>query len=331
MTMTTAVAPRRTTRETTGSRQVTPNARIKMALSLIVLTLFTIFALYPFLLILSTAFNNSPSLTNATIIPTEPSLSNFADLFCAPGNGNAKCPAVENPNWLSDSITASSNAPTPILRWLLNSIFVSGVSTIITLFLTTLAAFSFSRFRYRGRQASLLATLVIQVFPSVVALVAFYVLLQQIGKVVPFFGLNSLGGLIVIYCGGALGSNAWLMKGYFDTIPRDIDESAMVDGATHWVTFTQIILPLIRPILAVVALLSFIGTFNDFLIPRVLLREKEVLTLAVGLTSTLNNNFSTDWGVFASGAVLGTLPIIIIFLLLQTQIVGGLSQGAVKG
>lgn len=329
MTTSTAAAPKRVMREKSG--QVSPNAGLKIGLSLVILVIASIFALYPFLLIVSTAFSKSPSLSGATVIPQQLSLINFSGLFCAPGNENDKCPSGDNPNWLSQSITASGNVPTPILRWLLNSIFVSSVSTVITLALTTLAAFSFSRFRYRGRQASLLATLVIQVFPSVIALVAFYLLLQQIGKIIPFLGLNSLGGLILIYCGGALGANAWLMKGYFDTIPRDLDESAMVDGATHWVTFSQIILPLIRPILAVVALLSFIGTFNDFLLPRVLLRDNEVYTLAVGLTSFLANNFSTDWGVFAAGAVLGTMPIIIVFLLLQTQIVGGLSQGAVKG
>jgi ABC-type maltose transport system permease subunit len=172
----------------------------------------------------------------------------------------------------------------------------------------------------------------------VVALVAFYLLLQQIGKIqltpwldLSWFGLNSLGGVILIYAGGALGANAWLMKGYFDTIPREIDESAHVDGASHWTTFTQIILPLIRPILAVVALLAFIGTFNDYLIPRVLLKDRNVFTLAVGLTTFLDNQFSVNWGVFAAGALIGTLPIIILFLVLQTQIISGLSAGAVKG
>jgi len=264
-----------------------------------------IFALYPFIIIISASFDPTNSISGQGLLPSQFSFINYQRLF--------------------------ENDQTPIFRWLLNSIMVSTISSAVTLTLTTLAAYSFSRFRYRGRTASLQATLIIQVFPSVVGLVAFYLLLQQLGEIVPWLGLNSLGGLIIIYTGGALGANAWLMKGYFDTIPREIDESAQVDGATHWTTFTRIVLPLIRPILAVIALLAFVGSFNDYLIPRVLLRDRDVFTLAVGLTNFLNNQFSVSWGVFAAGALIGTLPIVLIFLLLQTQIVSGLARGAVKG
>jgi ABC-type maltose transport system permease subunit len=270
-----------------------------------VVILGSIFALYPFLIIVSASFDPANSLSGENLIPRQFSLLNYQKVL--------------------------ANEQTPVFRWLLNSLAVSGISAAITLTLTTLAAYSFSRFRYAGRRASLQTTLIIQVFPSVVGLVAFYLLLQQLGEIIPWLGLNSLGGLIVIYTGGALGANAWLMKGYFDTIPREIDESAMVDGATHWVTFRTIILPLVRPILAVIALLSFVASFNDYLIPRVLLRDKEVFTLAVGLTTFLDNQFSVNWGVFAAGALIGTLPVIFIFLALQTQIVSGLSSGAVKG
>lgn len=290
----------------TRTGPVIANRGLRTALRLVVVILASIFALYPFLIVIGAAFDPSGSMSGARIVPLNPSLSNFQKLL------------------------ESSNAP--IFRWLLNSIFVSTTATVITLILTTLAAYSFSRFRFRGRQASLLATLVIQVFPSVVALVAFYLLLLQLGENIPWLGVNQLGGLILIYCGGALGANAWLMKGYFDTIPREIDESAQVDGATHWTTFTRIVLPLIRPILAVVGLFAFIGTFNDFLLPRVLLTNPpEIKTLAVGLTTFLDNQFSTNWGLFAAGALIGCLPIIALFLVLQTQLVSGLSQGAVKG
>jgi arabinogalactan oligomer / maltooligosaccharide transport system permease protein len=284
---------------------VDSNRAFKLGLQVAILVVGVLFSVYPFLIIISSSFNPTNSIAGQDLIPANASFINYEKLF--------------------------SNEQTPIFRWLLNSIFVSSVSTIITLALTTLAAFSFSRFRYRGRQATLLATLVIQVFPSVIALTAFYLLLQQIGKFAPAIGLNSLGGLILIYAGGALGANAWLMKGYFDTIPRDLDESAQVDGASHWTTFSQIILPLIRPIIAVVGLLSFVGTFNDFLLPKVLLRDKDTYTLAVGLTTFLNGQFAINWGVFAAGAIIGTLPIIVLFLILQTQIIGGLAQGAVKG
>ncbi|MCA0453334.1 MAG: sugar ABC transporter permease [Chloroflexi bacterium] len=296
-----------TMRSSRNERQgmVVANRRRNMIIKLIILVLGSIFALYPILIVIGASFDPRNTLVGSSIIPPNPSLQNYQRLI--------------------------DGTQTPILLWLKNSIIVSSISTIITLSLTTLAAYSLSRFRYYGRRTTLLATLVIQVFPTVVALVAFYLLLDQIGDIIPWLGLNTLGGLILVYCGGALGANAFLMKGYFDTIPRELDESAKVDGATEWTTFWRIILPLIRPILAVVGILSFIGTFNDFLLPRVLLRDSQTFTLAVGLTTFLDNGFSQRWGVFAAGALIGVIPITIVFLLLQTQFVSGLASGAVKG
>lgn len=275
------------------------------AIKLIILILASAFALYPVLIVIGASFDPRNTLVGGRIIPPNPSLVNYEQLF--------------------------SGTQTPIFRWLLNSIIVSSISTVIILVLTTLAAYSLSRFRFRGRRTTLLATLVIQVFPTVASLVAFYLLLNQLGNIIPILGLNTLGGLILLYCGGALGANAFLMKGYFDTIPRELDESAKVDGADEWTTFTRIILPLIRPILAVIGILTFIGTFNDFLLPRVFLRDANVYTLAVGLSTYIGNNFALNWGIFAAGALIGAVPITIMFLLLQTQFIGGLSQGAVKG
>jgi ABC-type maltose transport system permease subunit len=289
----------------TASGPVQSNRRLSVAIRIAILIVASAFAIYPFIVVVSASFNPANSISATQLIPPNPSLSNYERLF--------------------------NNPQIPIATWLVNSLIVSSISTILATALTTLAAFAFSRFRYYGRQSTLLFTLVIQVFPVVVALSAIYLLLQQIGKIVPAFGLNSLGGIILIYCGGALGSGAFLMKGYFDTIPRDIDESASVDGATQWTTFWRVILPLVRPILAVNGLLTFIGTFNDYLLPRVLLRDNNVKTLAVGLTSFLDGQFNINWGVFAAGALISTFPIIIMFLILQTQIVSGLSQGAVKG
>lgn len=281
------------------------NRRRMKIVRLVVLILGTIFALYPVLLVIGASFDARNTLVGATIIPQQPSLANYERLF--------------------------NNAQTPIWTWLGNSIIVSGISTVLTLALTILAAYSFSRFRFYGRRSSLLLTLVVQVFPTVSALVAFFLLLDQLGDIIPWLGLNTLGGLILLYMGGALGANAFLMKGYFDTIPREIDESAKVDGADEWTTFYRIILPLIRPIIAVVGILTFIGTFNDYLIPRVLLRDINTFTLAVGLSTFLDNNFAVNWGIFAAGALIGAVPITIMFLLLQTQLISGLSQGAVKG
>lgn len=301
--MTTIAVPKK--RPNTREGMVNPNRRRGLILKLIIILLGCIFAMYPVLLLIGTSFDPRNTLSGARIIPPTFTLDNYARLF----NGTQ----------------------TNIMVWLKNSIIVSTISTVITLSLTTLAAYSLSRFRYYGRRTTLLATLIVQVFPTIAALIAFYLLLSRLGRIIPWLGLDTLGGLILIYCGGALGANAFLMKGYFDTIPREIDESAMVDGATAWTTFYSIILPLIRPILAVVGILTFIGTFNDFLIPRSLLRDSQNFTLAVGLTTFIGNDFSQDWGVFAAGALIGAIPITIAFLVLQTQLISGLSQGAVKG
>ncbi len=303
--MSSAVAARKATKFEESGGPVVANRWRGNLFRLVVLVLGSIFALYPVLIVIGASFDATNTLVGQSIIPVHPSLENYQKLF--------------------------DTSQISILIWLGNSIKVSTLTTIISLTMTTLAAFAFSRFRYYGRRTTLLATLVIQVFPNILALVAFYLLLQQLGKIIPWLGLNTHGGLILIYCGGALGASTWLMKGYFDTIPRELDESAQVDGASHIVTFTRIILPLIRPILAVIGLLSFVGTFNDFLLPRVLLRSQDQFTLAVGLTTFLGNNFTKEWGIFAAGALIGAGPIIILFLALQTQLVSGLSQGAVKG
>jgi arabinogalactan oligomer/maltooligosaccharide transport system permease protein len=148
----------------------------------------------------------------------------------------------------------------------------------------------------------------------------------------PGIGLGTVWGLIFIYLGGALGVNTWLMKGFFDTLPRELDESAKVDGATHAQIFFRIILPLGAPVLAVIGLLSFIASQAEFLLADVILgQNNEQRTLAVGLSRYILAGFSNRWGVFAAGALIGAIPVIVIFLFLQRFIVSGLTSGAVKG
>ncbi|MBN1563178.1 MAG: ABC transporter permease subunit, partial [Anaerolineae bacterium] len=190
-------------------------------------------------------------------------------------------------------------------------------------------------FRFYGRRTVLLAIFIIQVFPNLLAMVAFYLMLLQLGKYIPFVDINTYGGLILIYMGGGMAINIWMMKGFFDTIPTAIDESARVDGAAHWQTFLYLIFPLIRPILAVIGLLSFVGTFNDFMLARIILGlggERENLTLMVGMYKFVEDGtFSTDWGVFAAGSLIAAVPIVALYISLQRFIVGGLTVGAVKG
>jgi ABC-type maltose transport system permease subunit len=171
----------------------------------------------------------------------------------------------------------------------------------------------------------------IQVFPNLLALVAIFLIIQQSGEIIPGVGLNTHAGLILVYLGGSMGINIWLMKGFLDTIPRAIDESAMVDGATHTQIFFNLLLPLLRPILVVIGILSFIGTYGDFVLARILLKSTEQYTVMVGLQIYTSGQFSQKWGPFSAGALIAALPIMIIYLALQDQIVGGLTQGAVKG
>ncbi|MAT98545.1 MAG: maltose ABC transporter permease [Anaerolineaceae bacterium] len=271
-----------------------------------VIALFLIaFAMFPVLWILSASLNPSNTLASSSLIPQNIGLDNYRLLFNTP--------------------------ETPFGIWIWNSIKISSITTVLSVSITTLAAYAFSRFRFSGRVTMLKAILLIQVFPGLLAMIAIFTLITQFQAIIPAIGLNTHAGLILVYLGGAMGVNIWLMKGFFDTIPRAIDESAKVDGATHWQTFTQLLLPLMRPILVVIAILTFIGTYGDFILARILLKSTEQYPLMVGLFIFTSGQFSQKWGPFAAGALLGALPIMIVYLLLQDQIVGGLTQGAVKG
>jgi ABC-type maltose transport system permease subunit len=161
--------------------------------------------------------------------------------------------------------------------------------------------------------------------------VALFLIMQQIGNYIPSMGLNSHGGLILVYLGGSLGGNVWLMKGFFDSIPRDLDEAAVIDGASHWQAFRYVILPLVRPMLIVIGILTFIGTYGDVILARVMIKSSSQYTLAIGLWMYIQGWYTVKWGLFAAGALMGAAPVILLFYLLQDLIVSGLTQGAVKG
>jgi len=137
--------------------------------------------------------------------------------------------------------------------------------------------------------------------------------------------------LILIYMGGTLGVNVWLMKGFFDSIPHDIDESGKVDGASDWQIFWRLLFPLVRPIMVVSMILTFFGTYSDYLMPRIMITTASKFTLMLGLQTFIGSNYAQEWGAFAAGAVLGAIPMVAIYLILQDYIVGGLTAGAVKG
>jgi arabinogalactan oligomer / maltooligosaccharide transport system permease protein len=285
--------------------------RLSIGIRLVVALFLISFAIFPVLWIISASFSGAQSLSTQTLIPARPSTINYERLFGL------------DPTYRFGDLVYQ--------KWIFNSVKVASISTFLSLGITTMAAYAFSRMRFAGRVAMLKAILLIQVFPNLLALVAIYVLIFQTGQIIPRLGLNTHAGLIMVYLGGSMGINIWLMKGFLDTIPRAIDESGMVDGASHWQIFYHLLLPLLRPILVVIGILSFIGIYSDFVLARVLLNDVNKYTLMVGLQIFTAGQFDQKWGVFAAGALLGALPIMTIYLILQDQIVGGLTTGAVKG
>ena len=215
-------------------------------------------------------------------------------------------------------------------QWTVNTLIIASVTAVATVIMGAAAAYAFSRFRFKGRRTALTSLLVIQMFPQLLAFVAVFLLLLSLGEVVPALGLNSRLALITVYLGGALGVNTFLMYGFFNTIPKEIDEAAKIDGASHAQIFWTIILRLVAPILAVVALLSFIGSFSDFLLAKLILQSEQNWTLAVGMYQWVSDQTNSNWGLFAAGAVISAIPVVLLFLFLQKYIVGGLTAGSVK-
>jgi maltose/maltodextrin transport system permease protein len=219
--------------------------------------------------------------------------------------------------------------PFPVLRWLFNSIKVALMAAILIVGFSTTAAYAFARLRFRFKAPILNSMLLLQMFPAVLGLVAIYAIFDTIGSVVPWLGIESHGGLVLAYCGG-VAMHVWTIRGYFETIPAEIEECAKVDGATHWQAFRHVLLPMAVPILVVVFLLAFIGIIIEYPVASIMLREENNLTLAVGSKYYLYEQ-KYLWGDFAAAAVLSGLPITAVFLLAQRWIVSGLTTGGVKG
>jgi ABC-type maltose transport system permease subunit len=276
--------------------------RVNLAVKYLVAAIVLAFSLFPILWTISASFNPTGGISSQKLIPNPPTLEHYEDI-------------LNQPFWL----------------WMFNSFKIASISAVLVGLISILSAYSFSRFRFAGRSQLLLLILLIQVFPAILAMVALFALLQQIGTYIPGLGLNTHGGLTLLYMGGAMGINVWLMKGFFDNVPRDIDESGMMDGASDWQIFWRLLFPLVRPILVVSMILAFFGTYSDYLLPRVMLTQADKFTLMLGLRTYVGTDYGQRWGPFAAGAVLGSIPMVAIYLLLQDYIVGGLTAGAVKG
>lgn len=258
---------------------------------------------FPLLYVLSASLNPGGTLTGSSQLFSAVSLDNYAQLF------------------------GETNFP----RWMLHSFIVSTFTALGTVLMGAAAAYAFSRFRFSGRRGGLTALLIIQMFPQMLAFVAIFLLLLTLRKIYPFLGLESLFGLIAVYLGGALGANTFLMYGFFNTIPHELDEAAKIDGATHAQIFWGMIMRLVSPILAVVGLLSFVSTYGEFILAKIVLARPENYTLAVGLYVWASDERNAPWSLFAAAAVIAAIPIILLFMYLQKYIVAGLTAGGVKG
>ena len=209
--------------------------------------------------------------------------------------------------------------------WYLNTLIIATVTMIIQTSIVVLAGYAYSRYNFVARKQSLVFFLIIQMVPTMAALTAFFVMALMLNA------LNKSWFLIFLYVGGGIPMNAWLMKGYFDTVPISLDESAKLDGAGHFRRFWQIVLPLVRPMIAVQALWAFMGPFGDYILSKFLLREKEFYTVAVGLQTFISDPKNLKISYFAAGAILIALPISILFFFLQKNFVSGLTSGGDKG
>jgi arabinogalactan oligomer/maltooligosaccharide transport system permease protein len=275
----------------------------------------SLFALFPIWFVASAAFNDDNSVDGTSFLPTSFTLHNFTDIL---------------QNHVRDQ-SSSGYVASSFLRWFANMILVAVGTAFFTVVLGALAAYAFSRFRFRGRRMGMLALLLVQMFPQLLLVVAIYLIVLNVGGVLPVVQMNSLTTLMLVYLGGAMGVNTWLMKGFFDTIPSELDESARVDGATPAQIFWGVVLPLAAPVLAVIGLISFVTTINEYAIASALLQTQDHFTLSVGMRGFIDQQFGQRWGPFAAGSLIAMLPAAALFMSLQKWMVSGLTQGSVKG
>ena len=264
-----------------------------------------IWALFPIVFLVSAALNPAGSLDTSSLLPKTISGANFDTLF--------------------------GDDSRPYTSWYKNSMIIASVGSLGSVFIGACAAFAFSRLRFTGRRPGLLALLLLQMFPAMLTFPALYLTFAKLGEIIPGLGLNSIWALTLCYLGGAMGANVWLLKGYFDTVPKELDEAAKVDGASHARIFFTMTLRLVLPILVTVFMLSFVGLFSEFLLASIFLQDVNSQTLGVGLYSmSIGNEKNRLFGQFAAGALLASLPVVLLYLGFQKFLIGGMTQGSVK-
>ncbi|GAK40241.1 sugar ABC transporter permease [Paenibacillus urinalis] len=275
--------------------------RIKLTFSYILLILIAIVCIYPALWIIMSSLKVGDSLYSETIIPEQFTLQHYKDLFMP-----------------------QADKDIPFLQWYWNTLKIAVTSMVLGTIIQVLTAYAMSRFRFKGRQTAMSVILILGMFPGFMSMIAVYVMLLQMNL------LDSAWALILVYTSGAA-LGMFVAKGFFDTIPRALEESALLDGASHMRIFVSIILPLSKPIITYISLMTFSGAWVDFIFARLILRSRENWTLAVGLYELVNSYTSTEFTLFAAGSVLVALPITLLYMFLQRFLVDGLTAGATKG
>ncbi|MFM2480844.1 sugar ABC transporter permease [Celerinatantimonas sp. YJH-8] len=271
---------------------------IRLFFTYLTVLVISVIIIYPLIWTVGASLNPGSSLLSTDLIPKNVSLIHYRELF----SGNI-----------------------PYLTWYYNSLKISIMTMILTLICVSFTAYAFSRFRFKGRKNGLMLFLLLQMIPQFSALIAIFVLAQMLGLV------NSHFALVLVYVGGMIPMNTYLMKGYLDAIPRDLDESARMDGASNIRIFIEIIMPLSKPIIAVIALFSFTGPLGDFILSSTILRTPEKYTLPIGLYNLVAQKMGASYTTYAAGAVLISVPVALIFLSLQKYFVSGLTAGGSKG
>lgn len=271
----------------------------------IIAVVLIFFAVLPTFWIIATSFNKAQSLLGADIIPKALTFNNYKDLLT------------------SKTLDFS--------QWMLNSLKVTSISVILIVAITCLTAYALSRFRFKGKKGVMMGIMIMNIFPGILAMIAIYTMLQQFGIYIPGLGLNTHGGLICIYVAGSMSINVLMVKSYIDSIAHELDESALIEGASYWQIFWKIIFPVIRPMVITIAILAFMSTYGDFVIANLLLKGNDKVTVMVGIYQFTQQRFDTNWGIVTAGTTIAAIPAVVLFFCTQKYILNGMTAGAVKG
>jgi len=278
----------------------------------LILAVATLLTLYPVFWVFSIAFSGKQSLA-------------IADLPANPRVIDRLRAVIPWPEKISASNFVSVMTDQPFARWILNSALVAIFTTVLGVFLACTAAYAFSRFKFPGRRPGMMAFLVSQMFPGTLMLIPLYIIIVQI------LGLGSSRiGLIIVYATTSIPFSVWMLKGYFDTIPKELEEAAVIEGASAGKIFWRIVLPLAKPAVAITALFSFMTSWNEFILAATFMDKENMYTAPVGLRFFVGG-FSQQWGYFAAGSIIVSIPVVLLFLYLQKYLVSGLTAGGVKG